>query len=250
MIKRLLLSLYFLLAFSIESIKAQNDSSVFIPMFDVGYSVQFPQKDLNSRFGISSAIGSDMLFKTSSNFIYGIDGYFIFGSDVKESGILDSLRTSEGYVIDRTGLFAQNRMYQRGFTFSGKIGYVFNHFSKNPNSGIMILAGAGYLQHKIRIEDVGNNSPQLSKEYRKGYDRMTGGPMFSEFIGYLFLSNKRYVNLFGGVEFMQGFTKSLRGFNYDTMQYDTANRKDFIMGLKVGAIIPFYKRVPDEYYYN
>jgi hypothetical protein len=39
---------------------------------------------------------------------------------------------------------------------------------------------------------------------------------------------------------MQGFTKSSRGFNYDTGLKDNARRLDLINGIQVSWVLPFY----------
>ncbi|MBA3901808.1 MAG: hypothetical protein H0X62_16670, partial [Bacteroidetes bacterium] len=118
----------------------------------------------------------------------------------------------------------------------------------NPNSGFFVLGGVGFLQHKVRIENPGNASPQIFGEYKKGYDRLTNGISTSQFIGYMFLSNNRLLNFFGGVEFVQGFTQNRR-FNYDNMDYDHTQRLDLLTGIKVGWVFPLYKKVPLKYYY-
>ena len=156
--------------------------------------------------------------------MYGIDGSYIFGNNISESGILDSIVTSDGQIINSNGQYATVRQFERGFTVMGKFGKLFSVLGPNKNSGIFCLGGLGFLQHKIRIDDIGNSSPQLSKEYKKGYDRMTNGIAASEFVGYKYLSNKRMVNFFFGFEFYQAFTKSRRSWDYDLMRADTTNK--------------------------
>jgi hypothetical protein len=52
------------------------------------------------------------------------------------------------------------------------------------------------------------------------------------------------------VEVMEGFTQNRRTVNIDTGLKDDRKRMDFFLGLKVGWIIPLFKKLPKEYYYD
>lgn len=227
-----------------------KDSLLFAPLFGVSYSYQLSGGDLKKRFGNNSNIGAMLVVKTKSNWLVGADYSFLFGNKIKESGILDSIKTGTGHIIDKNGQYAETRLFERGYTVSAKFGKLFPLLSPNRNSGFIFMLSGGMLQHKIRIEDIGNNSPQLSKEYRKGYDRLTNGLSVSEFVGYLFLSNNRILNAFAGFEFTQAFTQSRRSYNFDTMQRDTQKRMDYLNGFRLGLILPLYKRGPQDFYYE
>jgi hypothetical protein len=82
------------------------------------------------------------------------------------------------------------------------------------------------------------------------YDRLTNGLCLSQFLGYTNFSNSRRINFYAGLEFMEGFTKNRRNYNFDTAMKDDASRLDFFLGFKLGWIIPLYKKVPKEYYYD
>ncbi|GAB4146253.1 MAG: hypothetical protein Fur0041_20670 [Bacteroidia bacterium] len=189
-------------------------------------------------------------YKTKQNFVYGFSWSYLFGDKIYESGVLDSISTSDGFVIDREGKMGDIRKFERGFTLSLTAGKIFSQYlSKNRNSGPIIWGGVGYLQHKIRIYDNGARTPQLSGDYLKGYDRLTSGLMLTEFIGYWYMSNNRYINFYAGFEFMQGFTKSRRSWDYDLMRRDTQNRIDLLSGFRVGWNILLYKRASKQYYF-
>jgi len=227
-----------------------KDSLLFAPLVGVSYSYQISGGDLKKRFGNNSNVGAMFLVKTRSNWLLGADYSYLFGNKIKESGILDSIKTQSGFIIDANGQYAETRMFERGFSASVKLGKLFPYLGPNKNSGFVGIISFGMLQHKIRIEDIGNRSPQLSKEYRKGYDRLTNGFAISEFVGYLLLSNNRMINVFGGFEFTQAFTQSRRSFNFDTMERDSKQRLDYLSGIRVGIILPLYKRGPMDYYYD
>jgi hypothetical protein len=112
-----------------------------------------------------------------------------------------------------------------------------------------VTGGLGYLQHNIRIENRENTAPQLEGDYKKGYDKLTGGFTISEQIGYMHLSNKRVVNFSVCFEFIQSWTKARRNYDFTLMGKDTSKRFDTFYGMKFSWFIPLYKKAPDKYYY-
>jgi hypothetical protein len=235
------------------SVSAQfniRDSSVSFFMLGGTFAYQIPGGDLADRFGNNFNAGGTFQWKTKSNWIFGIDGNFIFGEDVKENTILSGISTSQGYIIGEGGFYADVYLYERGFMFQAKGGKIFPVIGPNPNSGLMATLGVGLLQHKIRIEDKGNTAPQVSDDYKKGYDRLTNGLSLTQFLGYANFGNHRLINFQAGFEFTEAFTKSRRNFDFDTMERDDKSRFDLLIGIRVAWIIPLYKRTPSEYYYN
>ncbi len=228
-----------------------KDSVVFAPIIDFGYTFQIPGADMAERFGINSSIGLAFYIKTRKNFFYGIDANYIFGSKVYETSIVEPFLDSQSGILGLAGLYAELQFLERGFNISGKFGKLFPVISPNKNSGIMLLAGVGYIMHRIKIIDRLNEVPMLTSDsYIAGYDRLTKGMMLSEFIGYRYLSTHRLINVFGGFEFIQGFTTSSRPVNYDTGEKGKLSRIDLLYGIKVGISLPLYKKMPNEYYYR
>src|SRR5690606_34547313 len=109
-------------------------------------------------------------------------------------------------------------------------------------------AGAGFLMHKIRIESIYDDVPQLEGEYRKGYDRLHMGFEAREFIGYLFQADKRFLNFYAGFEFIQGFTQNQRNYNFDLGGPDPGIKLDLIWGVKAAWLVPIYKRSAKDFY--
>ena len=108
---------------------------------------------------------------------------------------------------------------------------------KHPKSGIRLTASTGVLQHKIRIEDRTGGLIQLQGEYLKGYDRLTNGLAFTEFIGYQHISNSGLVNFMAGFELTQGFTKNRRSWDYLEMKRLDEQRFDLLNGFRVGWVL-------------
>jgi hypothetical protein len=79
---------------------------------------------------------------------------------------------------------------------------------------------------------------------------LTNGLSFSQFLGYLNLSENRLLNYYIGFQFYEAFTHSVRKLNYDTGVQDTKQRLDVLSGMRLGWILPLYKKKPNDYYYN
>ncbi|MFH0865955.1 MAG: hypothetical protein V1904_07155 [Bacteroidota bacterium] len=227
-----------------------KDSVISTSLVQATYSFQFPGGDLSKKFVSNHAIGAGYLYKTRKNWIFGADGFFMFRDTVKETGILDSITTSDGNIIDGNGIFAEVHLYERGFHMGFKAGKLFPVWGPNKNSGIILLGGMGLLQHKIRIENRDNTASQITGDYKKGYDRLTNGLALSQFIGYMYLGNSKLVSFYAGIEIIEAFTQNRRSYNFDLMGPDNTNRLDLLYSIKVGWIIPLYKRSPDAFYYN
>ena len=225
-----------------------RDSSLYMTMVSASYAYQIPGGNMAERFGNNSNIGINVLVKRPSNWLLGFEGSMIFSDNVHEPNLGHELINSDGTVTDKFGAPADILLFQRGWTATFVLGKIINTVGPNPNCGIMLKLGAGYMQHKIRIEHQNNEVPQLEGDYLKGYDRLTGGPMFIQFVGYQHISNSRLANFFFGFEFMQGITTNLRSYNIDTMQRDDGVRLDLLTGLRVGWTLPIYRRAPADIY--
>lgn len=251
--KKLLLIIFLLITCISKCLHAQKAiaaDTISVPFFSAQYTFQIPGGDLLHRFGYNSAIGGTFTYKTNKNWMWSFDGNFLFGNQINENDILLGIGTSDSNMIGSNGQYIQVRLLERGFSFIGKGGKLFSVWGPNKNSGLTIMGGVGFLQHKIRIESKGDFLPQLSGDYKKGYDRLSNGPALTQFIGYYYFDNKGRANFYFGFEFTQAFTKNRRGYNYDSMSYDTANRIDLLYGIKAAWFIPINRKTPDKYYYN
>jgi hypothetical protein len=243
----------FLLLTATGSLMAQQslrDSVITIPTIRATFGFHLPGGDMARMFGPDFTIGADFTVKTKRNFLVGAEGNFIFGGTVKnDQDVLASISTEQGWVIDQYGGRADIFMYERGYSAFFKLGKVFPLAGPNPNSGFYFTAGPGYLQHKIRIENIEGSAPQVLGDYSKGYDRLSGGFALSEFIGYHHFGNTKLINFFAGIELVQAWTSSYRPYDFNMMARDTEKRFDLLTGIKIGWMIAIYKKVPDSYYY-
>jgi len=228
--------------------KSINDSSITFTVIGTNYGFLFPGGDMADRFGSCSEIGGSFALKLKSNWTLSFDAQYLFGKTVKEDHILDGITTDDNVIIGEDGAYADVRFYERGYHITFSIGKVLSFNKPNPNSGIWITAGGGFLQHKIRIDAVNDDVPELSTEYRKGYDRLTNGFELREFLGYIYFGKKRLINFYAGFEFIQGFTQNRRDYNFDTKTHDDEKRIDLLNGFRVGWLLPLYKRPPEKFY--
>jgi hypothetical protein len=227
-----------------------KDSVKNCPLVVISYSLLQPAGDMGIRFGITNSIGGKFQYKNKNNLILGLSGNFIFGNNVHEPGLLTNIATTDGYFIGADGQYAEVRFYERGFSAFFDIGKIFPLSKATKNSGILLMISTGFLQHKIRIEDSGNVLPSLNTAYLKGYDRLTNGLAVNSFVGYIYLSKNQRVNLFAGLEFIQAWTENRRLINFETGLHDGKNRHDYLNGIRVGWILPLYKRATNQFYYN
>jgi len=244
--------LFFCLTGFYHGAEAQINLSekIEFPFAAVHYAYQIPGHDLAQRFGNNSQIGASFFYKFRSNLVTGVEGSFLFSENVRRNDqYLRLIAASDGNVISEAGTFAGIFFHQRGFNLQARVGGIIPIFGPNPNSGLLILGGAGMLQHKIRIEVEGNNVPQLRGDYRKGYDRLTSGPSISQYIGYVYFDNEHTINFQVGLEFTQAWTQSRRSFDFDRMQPDIKKRFESLWGVRIGWLLPLIKRAPRDYYY-
>ncbi|MDP1800623.1 MAG: hypothetical protein Q8L81_04680 [Bacteroidota bacterium] len=229
---------------------SQIDSNkTLIPLVSIHFSGHIPGGDLAKRFGPNLNLGGSFMVKTKRNWLLGLESNYFFGRNVKEN-VLTQLKNADGFIIDNEGYPADLRVTERGFGIHLTGGKVFDFLSANPNSGLMVSVGAGYLQSKIKLYDAQQKIAAVKGELAHGYDRLSGGFSLTQFVGYMFLSDNRFLNLYFGVESYQGFTRSIRKLNYDTGLPDTQKRLDMLLGLRFGWILPLYKKTPNEFYYN
>ncbi len=228
-----------------------RDSVIHTPIVYAAYGFHMLGGDIALQYGPSSTLGAGLGLKTNKNIYYGIEYNYLWGGKVKNGDeIIKEILTHDGQIIGQDG---QNAIFQymlRGHTLWGHVGKLFPVVSPNPNSGILLRLGIGYIQHRMFVSVQDNTALQLKDDYKKGYDRLTDGFGLTQSIGYLFLGDSRMWNFYGGFEFSQGFTKNRRDINFDTREKDNSSHIDLFYGFKIGWVIPLYRRAPTGYYYN
>ncbi|MGB1247464.1 MAG: hypothetical protein ACPG4Z_01160 [Chitinophagales bacterium] len=215
------------------------------------YTLQIPVGTMASRFGINSNFGMAIDYKFGKNWQIGLEGNFLFGNKVKESNHFSNLLTANNALINSDGGAEELNLSERGTMVRLMAGKSFPFKPSQPNGGLLIKFGAGYMMHKILIDVEEAKTPQLSKEYQTGYDRLSHGFTMSQFIGIMKLERGKYVNLYLGLELVEGFTKNARNWDFYEGEKLNEARFDFLIGIKLGWMIPVFtgKSTGSEYYY-
>ncbi|MNU93434.1 hypothetical protein D3C71_833760 [compost metagenome] len=246
--------LAFLILCNFYGISQRNvrDSAIATPWIALHYGMNAPGGDLKDRFGAIHHVGVMGGYKTSKNWVYGLDGNFMFGGKVKIPNMFAHLTDSYGNITDVNGDIAVVVVNMRGFNVNTMVGKVFPVLSPNKNSGIYVHGGVGYVQYKARIETQEQVIPTLELKYRKGYDRYTTGLNFHQFVGYAFMANQGFINFYGGFYIQEGLTYNRRDIFFDQpdVPVSKAQRLDLQYGFKVGWFVPIYKRKPKDYYFE
>lgn len=208
------------------------------------YGVQLPKGNLTTRFGANFAAGSGGEFLTRKNWLFGAEGQFLFGETVKED-VLAGMRTAKGDIIGNDKNLADVSLRERGAFFGAYFGKMLPFQSKKPHN-IRLIMGGGWLQHYIRIQDNTQSVAQLSGEYVKGYDRLTGGIVLSQSIGYQYFNKNRRLSFCLTSDFLEGFTHSLRAWDFLEKRALTESRMDILIGFRAALMIILFENTRGE----
>jgi len=209
-----------------------------------------PMGDFNTRFGVFTGIGPEVMYKLSSNWLIGGEYTFYFGNKVKNTEeILKNLKTSTGDITDANGIYGNLSITMQGHVIGGKFGKIIPLMGTNQNSGLLLLGGVGFMQYNIRYDNSEKSIPQLQGDYERGYDRLSNGLAFNQFVGYIHFSDKNVLNFYAGFEFQEAFTKSDRDYQFDLMAPDLKKNTDLMLGFRVAWMFPIKRNSPGEYYY-
>lgn len=205
--------------------------------------------DFEKSFGNTYSVGGAVGYKTGSNWQIDIESGYFFGADVKRKDMLNGITNAAGDATDLDGELVKLVFDIRAFNVFSSVGKIIPLSNKNQNSGLLIKAGIGYLQHRIKVDFRDGEVFQLSDEMLKGYDRLHTGIALKQFFGYQYYGRSNLFNFYFGLEMMEGFTINRRGYNYDSRSFDTDRKTDLLYGLRFGWTIPIRQRASEEFYY-
>ncbi|MBW7868106.1 MAG: hypothetical protein H3C31_07270 [Brumimicrobium sp.] len=247
-----LLGICLLLAHTFSWGQRKVEEAIGTPYIGIHYGANWPGGAYAQRYGFTNMLGSHAGYKTKKNWIYALDGNFLFGNKIKVEGLIQNLMDSNGNILNTSGGSSIVLLFNRGFNINASVGKIIPVWNPNPNSGITITLDAGYFWNRLRIETQEDEVPQLRGDYLKGYDRLEIGVNTSEFIGYTFMANRGIFNFYAGFYFQQQFTRDQRDIFWDHPNelVDKKIRIGHLFGLRAGWLIPIYKRMPKEFYYN
>lgn len=262
--RKIFISLLLLLGISLH-LFAQKDimkEPIPVAMFQATYAFQLPAFDTKTSFGVNSTIGASFVYKTESNWLFTANGNYIFGNKVKGDRTEiygEGITTTDGEITGGEGTYVLLNINQRGMHFQAEVGKLFP-MAPNPNSGIFVQGGIGYLYNRIRTDfsqEMYNTPYVVYEDYEYGYDRMRGGPAFHLETGYLYLGNSRVANFSVSLEMSYARTRDLRKYDFRVFDgvpvgYTDPHKRynDFYYGIRISWNIPTYQRQPEEFYYN
>ena len=268
--RKIFIALLLLSALALEAQQPKDIMKEPIPvaMFQAYYAFQLPALDTKTLYGVNSAVGAGFAYKTESNWLLTVSGNYIFGNNVKGDRTEiygEGITTNDGEITGGEGTYVLLNINQRGMHFQGEVGKLFP-IAPNPNSGIFVQAGIGYLFNRIRTDysqEMFNTPYVLNEDYEYGYDRMRGGPAFHFETGYLYLGNSRVANFSVSLEVTYARTRDLRKYDFRVFTdpetgemkpvgYTDPHKRynDFYYGIRFTWNIPTYQRQPEAYYYN
>jgi hypothetical protein len=193
--------------------------------------------DLAKRFPHFAGIPVGTYYKSKSDWTVGIDWSPFLGNRVQTAGLFGDILGPSGELIDQNGYATIVRYYMRGYTFTGRVGKLIALDKGNRFGKIEIAAGAGFMQHRIKMRFDARLSPQLESDYRYGYDRMTNGLQLVQNVRWHYL-NPETLSFFIGLDFGQGFTQNRRNWNFSEYRQDDDRRIDSYFGFSAGILIP------------
>lgn len=213
-------------------------------------SFNIPAADMAKRFGLGYSVGPGFFYKTQKNWLFGATCDFLFGNRIKEDSFMINLKEANGGIIGQNGQRTSINIFERGYMIGLQAGKIIPFNKKNRDNGLMLMTSAGFIQHKILINDPQGHVTQVQGDYRKGYDRLTNGWYLGQFIGYTYFSNSGLVNFNIGLNATFGFTQGRRDYLLDVRRPGTDSRTDIIIGIRGGWYIPIFKRKSEEYYFE
>lgn len=258
---RTLLSFLFILC-TATSAHAQSDDDLFgadevsprrkgiVLGFNTG--LDLPVADMADRFGLSARVGPSIFYKTAGNWMVGLKGDFLFGSKIREDSLLINVRDDEGLFLDDNGQRTGAAVNMRGYAIGLQAGRIFGLTPQADagGRGILVLLGAGFIQHKIQFFNQQQSIAQIREEYRKGYDRLTNGFYTEAFSGYNHFSKKGYFNFHIGLNALVGFTGGRRDYLFDVQRSGAGSRLDVLLGVRGGLYLPLWKKKSEEVFFE
>ena len=259
---RYTLTLCFFLLFVGNLLGQKQDSIRAEYLLPFGGGFQVTGAQLASRYGTFLDLNLGFKFKNTKGWTFGLNFDYLFESRIKDSTIFSQLENEFGQITGTSGVPVPVRFSGIGAKLDLEIGKIIPITTRNKNGGLWITGRIGYLQHKIRMFGELDNLPQLSGEYRKGYDRLSHALNYSAFIGYLYLPPlirskiseiPTYDNIFGlyaGIEISSGWAYSLRSYNFSSMSATSHPQLGRMLGFKIGWIFTMEhrKKNGDHYY--
>jgi hypothetical protein len=240
-----------LLGMLLWSVESYSQKGKAVNLLEFKYGIHFPSGDLKDRFGTNNDFGISLQrVSVEKKIFFGVEGIYIFGNTVKED-VLVQLRSYDGAVISLDGDAGDINLKERGYYIGLNAGKIFSTSShKNKLTGIRAQIGGGFLQHKIRVQDNGENVVALEQRYLQGYDRLSNGPAVHLGLGYQYQSPTNNFHFHIMADLYGAQTESRRDLDYATGQYLSGKRTEILGGFSLAYIVTISRASkPENIYY-
>lgn len=240
----LIITSVFLLGLSSYAQYSDKDTCNNEILIPFGLGLDQTAGDFSSRFGLFKSAHVGFMYKNRKQLVYGIQYSYHFGARLKDDSMFDPVRDSNGDFIAATGV--PTIVNFNGVAHHGKavFGKIFTLWDNNPNNGLLLMGGLGFFQHKIRVDIADDDIPQLNYTYRKGYDRLSNGVSFNQFVGYIHLAESKHggrqmfvPTYYFGFDINTAWVKNRRDWNYDLFMKDDNLYMDHLLTFRVGWLI-------------
>ncbi len=230
--------LFYRAVFSQAVVNPRYQNSLW--MVNISYKASQPLADLELRYGYMNGVGLDLNYKTKKNYLFSACYNFYFGRNIRDIDYIDIFKDSHGSVFTNEAIPVFVNASMRGSQMHVNLGKLFPVFPKKPQLALHFQLGAGFLQHKYLFS--APNSQQFSREYLKGYDRLSNGLSIVQTAGITHLGLRKRINFNLAFELTEAFTRNRRYYDYATMGTDTKSYMDIILSLKGSWILPITTR--------
>lgn len=204
--------------------------------------------------------GLEWDFKFKRDWMLTLDGdlWFGFNSDNLTQRVdrMGDIFTSQGYLMSWGGYDGAVTLYNRGLSIRPGVARLFHILPKNPNSGLFVkLSGGWFMQKTVHSQDMNESQvPQLNDSYALLYDHLRNGVVFTETVGFLYMSNYiNYVNFKVELFASQFVSWSSRPYIIDNVMglngKDDSRYFDLMVGFKLSWLFPLTGRTSYDYYY-
>lgn len=201
--------------------------------------------------------GLDALYKYKSNWLVSLEGDIWFGNNNLTDRFerMGTLYTRDSIIIGANGTDANVTCYNRGFSVQVGGGKLFPlNPQRDPNSGLMVRASAGYMLQQTIFMINDEKAPQIADDYALLYDHQRQGFLLTEGIGYwLMAGSGDMANLYVALELSQCWSWPTREYIIDYSMGlqgpDTHRYFDLLYGIKFCYMFPLKGKTVHDYYF-
>lgn len=161
-----------------------------------------------------------------------------------------------GYTLSWSGVDGNVWAHNRSLAARLGVAKILRVIPGNPNSGILLGMGGGWVMQKTIFTQDMNDSPvpQLMGDYAKLHDHLRNGVMLTQSLGFCYMANYlTYVNFKVEFTLSECMMWSSRKYQIDNLMglngKDQNRYFDLVYGLKLTWMFPLMGKTTYDYYY-